>query len=384
MARDLYDVLGVERTATEAEVKKAYRRLAMEHHPDRNDGDKAAEEKFKQVTEAYEVLRDPGQRARYDRFGMAGIKGGGASPGGFGFHHVDLAEALSIFMRDFGGLGGFDAFFGGGQRARREQRRGQDVRVKLRLTFDEVAHGVTRTLQLKTLERCHACEGSGAAPGSNPQTCPTCGGAGEVRRAAQSLFGQFVSVAPCPTCEAEGSVVSDPCPECRGDGRVRREKQVEVEVPAGVTGENYITLRAKGVAGPRNGPYGDLLVQFEVEEDRRFERHGDDLLYDLPLSFSHAALGGEVQVPTPYGAETLTVPAGTQSGTVFTLSGKGLPNVSSGRKGTLYVRARVWTPVKLSPELKQLLEQLSGIEGEPPKEGLGKRIWDKMKEAFGT
>jgi molecular chaperone DnaJ len=384
MARDLYDVLGVERTASEAEVKKAYRRLAMEYHPDRNDGDKAAEERFKEATEAYEVLRDPDQRARYDRFGMSGIKGGPAGAGGFGFHHVDLSEALNIFMRDFGGMGGFDAFFGGGQRARREQRRGQDVRVKLRLTFDEVAQGVTRTLKLKTLERCEACDGGGAAPGSSPQPCSTCGGAGEVRRAAQSLFGQFVSVAPCPACDGEGSVVSDPCTECRGDGRVRREKQVDVEVPAGVTGENYITLRGKGVAGPRNGPYGDLLVQFEVEEDRRFERHGDDLLYDLPLSFSHAALGGEVEVPTPYGAETLTVPGGTQSGTVFTLRGEGLPNVSSGRKGTLYVRARVWTPDKLSPELKQLFEQLSEIEGEPPKEGLGKRIWDKMKEAFGT
>ena len=384
MAQDLYDVLGVDRAASEAEVKKAYRRLAMEHHPDRNDGDAAAEEKFKEVTEAYEVLRDPQQRAQYDRFGMAGIKGGRAGAAGFGFHHVDLAEALSIFMRDFGGLGGFDAFFGGGQRARRDQRRGQDVRVKLRLTVEEVAHGVTRTLRLKTLERCEQCDGSGAASGASPRPCPTCGGAGEVRRAAQSVFGQFVSVAPCPTCDAEGTVVSDPCPECRGDGRVRREKQVEVEVPAGVSGENYITLRGKGVAGPRNGPYGDLVVQFEVEEDRRFERHGDDLLYDLPLSFSHAALGGEVAVPTPYGDEVLTIPAGTQSGTVFTLGGSGLPSVSSGRKGTLYVRARVWTPAKLSPELTQLFEQLSEIEGEPPKEGLGRRIWDKMKEAFGT
>jgi molecular chaperone DnaJ len=384
MARDLYDVLGVDRNASEAEVKKAYRGLAMEFHPDRNDGDQAAEEKFKEVTEAYEVLRDPQQRAQYDRFGMAGVKGSGAGAGGFGFHHVDLAEALSIFMRDFGGLGGFDAFFGGGQRARRDQRRGQDVRVKLRLTVEEVAHGATRKLQLKTLERCEPCEGSGAASGSSPRPCPSCGGAGEVRRAAQSVFGQFVSVAPCPTCEAEGTVISDPCPECRGDGRVRREKQVEVEVPAGVSGENYITLRGKGVAGPRNGPYGDLVVQFELEEDPRFERRGDDLLYDLPLSFSQAALGGEVMVPTPYGEEALTVPVGTQSGTVFTLPSHGLPNVSSGRKGTLYVRARVWTPAKLTPELQRVLEQLSEVEGEPPKEGLGRRIWDMMKEAFGT
>lgn len=383
MARDYYEVLGVERGATEAEVKKAYRRLAMQYHPDRNDGDPAAEEKFKEATEAYEVLRDPQKRARYDQFGMAGVRGG-AGAGGFGFAHVDLAEALGIFMRDFGGLGGFDAFFGGGQRARRQQRRGQDVRVSVSLSLDEVAHGATRTLKLKTLDRCEPCGGTGTKPGTEPATCPTCGGAGEVRRTSQSLFGQFVSVSVCPNCEGEGTVVREACDACGGDGRVRREREVKVEVPAGVAPNNYITLRGQGVAGPRNGPTGDLLVEFQIEDDPRFERRGDDLIHDLPLSFSQAALGAEVEVPTPYDSETISVAPGTQSGHVFQLRGRGLPNVGTGRRGTLYVRVQVWTPRRLSKELRDLFERLSQIEGEPPKdEGLGRKLWDKMKEAFG-
>jgi molecular chaperone DnaJ len=383
MDRDLYEILEVDRTASESEIKKAYRRLAMQYHPDRNDGDKDAEEKFKEVTEAYEVLRDPRQRAHYDQFGAAGIPGGAAS--GFGFHHVDLGEALSMFMREFGGLGGFDAVFGGGERARRRQRRGQDIRASVRVTLEEVAKGATRTLRLKALERCQRCDGSGAEPGTSATTCPTCGGAGEVRRASQSLFGQFVSVVPCPTCGAEGRVVERPCQECQGDGRVRKEREVRVEVPPGISANHYITLRGEGVAGPRNGPPGDLLVEFDVEEDRRFERHGDDLVYDLPVSFSQAALGCEVTVPTPYGEEPLTVPAGVQGGTVLTLRGVGLPNVSHGRKGSLHVRVGVWTPTKLTPEMRALFEQLAGVEGEPPKdESLGRRLWEKMKEAFGT
>ena len=386
MARDFYDVLGVDRSASETDIKKAYRRLAMEHHPDRNAGDESAEERFKEVTEAYEVLGSAEQRARYDRYGMAGLKGGQAGPAGFGeFHHVDLSEALSMFMREFGGMGGFDAFFGGGRRARQQQQRGQDIRAKVRVTLGEVASGTTRTLKLKALDRCKACGGSGAARGTTPVRCSTCNGVGEVQRTAQSLFGQFVSVAPCPTCAAQGTVVEHPCEECHGDGRVRGERDVKVDVPAGVADNNYLTIRGGGVAGPRNGKPGDLLGEFEVEEDPRFERRGDDLVHDLPRSFSEAALGGAVTVPTPYGDEEIEVPPGTQSGTVLTLKSRGLPNVNNGRKGTLYVRVRVWTPPKLTPELQELFEQLSRIEGEPPKEeSLGRRLWEKMKEAFGT
>ncbi len=290
-----------------------------------------------------------------------------------------------MFMREFGGLGGFDAIFGGGERARRSQRRGQDIRAAVRVTLEEVAQGATRTLRLKALERCEPCEGSGAQPGTTPTPCPTCGGAGEVRRASQSLFGQFVSVVPCPTCGAEGRVVEHPCEQCQGDGRVRKEREVVVEVPPGISDHHYITMRGEGVAGPRNGPPGDLIVEFGVEEDGRFQRHGDDLVYDLPVSFSQAALGCEVAVPTPYGEEQLEVPAGVQSGTVLTLRGAGLPNVSHGRKGSLHVRVGVWTPTKLSAELRALFERLAEDEGEPPKdESLGRRLWEKMKEAFGT
>ncbi len=383
MARDLYDVLGVTREASESEIKKAYRRLAMEYHPDRNNGDKAAEEKFKEASEAYEVLRDPQKRSQYDRFGMAGMRGGA---GGSGYHHVDLSEALSIFMRDFGGMGGFDSIFGGGARERRSRRRGQDIRATVKLQLKDVAHGTKRTLRLRSLTRCEHCEGSGAEPGSSTEACPTCGGAGEVRHASQSIFGQFVSVSACPTCNAEGTVVAEPCGECRGDGRVRKEREVEVDVPPGVDTNNYITMRGQGVAGPRNGPAGDLIVEFEVEDDTRFQRRGADLVYHLPVSFSQAALGAEMSVPTPYGDEALEVPAGVQSGTVLQLRGKGLPDVASGQKGTLYVRVQVWTPKEMSREVRALFEQLKDVEGEPPAEdeSFGRKLWERMKEVFGT
>jgi molecular chaperone DnaJ len=382
MQTDFYEVLGVPRDASNDDIKKAYRKLAMKYHPDRNSGDKAAEEQFKELAEAYDVLRDPRKREAYDRFGMAGLKGG---PGaGFGFHEFDLSEALSMFMRDFGGMGGFDAIFGGGQRGRRDRQRGQDIRVSLKLTLEDVAHGATRTIKLKALAPCEECGGSGARKGSSPQTCQTCGGVGEVRRAQQSLFGQLVSVTACPACQGEGTVVSEPCEVCRGDGRTRKDSVVDIEVPPGVSSENYITLRGKGAAGPRKGPPGDLLVELEIEEDSRFERRGDDLVYDLPLAFSQAALGGDFQIPTPYGEETIEIAAGTQSGSVVSMRGKGLPNLNSGRRGTLHVRVQVWTPTNLTPELREVFAQLSELEGDPPSEdSLGRRIWNRMKEAFG-
>ena len=384
MPRDFYEVLGVSRDASSDEVKKAYRKLAMQYHPDRNEGEMAAEEKFKEVSEAYDVLNDPQKRQIYDQYGMAGLKGGGG--GGFGgFHTFDLSEALNMFMRDFGGMGGFDSFFGGGQRERRSRRRGQDIKVSLDLAIKDVAHGSTRKIKLKTLHGCDNCGGTGASPGSNPGTCQTCGGRGEVRRAQQSLFGQLVSVGTCPTCNGEGSVVSEPCEECRGDGRVRRDTVVDIEVPAGVSNENYLTLRGKGAAGPRNGPHGDLIVQLNVLDDSRFERRGDDLVYDLPVSFSQAALGHDFEIPTPYGDETIEIPAGTQSGTIVTVRGQGLPNLNDGRRGALHVRVQVWTPTKKTPEMDNLFEQLADLEGDPPSEdGLGRRIWNRMKEAFGA
>lgn len=388
MARphDFYAVLDVPKGAGEAEIKKAYRKLAMEYHPDRNNGDKAAEEKFKEITEAYEVLRDPEKRAAYDRYGMAGVRGGGGGRGGggFGFTHFDLSEALNIFMRDFGGLGGFDALFGGGQRAQRDRRRGQDLKVALKLTLAEVATGATKTVRLRTLDLCPVCQGSGARTGTRAVTCGTCGGSGEVRRQAQSIFGQFLTVSPCPSCAGEGTVVPSPCERCGGDGRIKAEKAVQIDVPAGVADHHYLTLRGQGVPGPRGGPPGDLIAVLDIKDDPRFERHDDDLVYDLPISFTQAALGAEVQVPTPYGQATLRIQQGTQTGTVYRLRGKGLPRLGEGGHGDLHVRMHVWTPTKLTAEQRRVLEQLAPIESAPPAtEGSGRRLWDDLKRAFG-
>jgi molecular chaperone DnaJ len=373
---EYYDLLGVAKDASEADIKKAYRKMAMELHPDRNRAEDA-EEKFKEVTEAYEVLKDPDKRARYDRYGKAGLGGNAGSQGYGGFHHVDLSEALNIFMRDFGG---FEGMFGQGQRS--ESRRGQDIRVSVKISLAEVAAGAKRTIKLKTLDRCETCEGTGARKGSKPTACTTCSGSGEVRRAARSMFGQFVQVSPCPTCSGEGVVIAKPCEDCRGEGRVRADKTVQVEIPAGVSENNYLTLRGQGAVGPRNAPPGDLLVMIEVKGDERFERDGDDLVMDLPLSFSQAALGLAFTVPTPHGDERITVPPGTQAGTVLKLKGKGLPRLGHGGRGDLLIRAHVWTPETLSDDQIRLFKELARVEGEPQKRAAG--FCAKIKEALGA
>jgi len=375
---DFYELLGVSRDCSEDDLKKAYRKLAMQYHPDRNKAPDA-EVRFKEIAEAYEVLRDPDKRAAYDRYGKAGV--GGAAGGPAGFHHVDLAEALNIFMRDFGGMGGFDSLFGGG-REPAESRRGQDVRVTVKLSLLDVATGSKRTVKLKTHVACAACGGTGGAKGVRPSRCSTCGGAGEVRRTARSMFGQFVSVSACPTCSGEGTVITDPCEVCRGDGRVRGERTVAVEIPAGVSSNNYITLRGQGSVGRRGGPAGDLLVMIEVKEDERFERQGDDLYYDLALSFSQAALGTSVPIPTPHGEEKVSVPAGIQAGTVLRLKGKGLPRLGQSGTGDLNIRVTVWTPENLTDAQRKAFEDLSKIEGDPPRASGG--FWSKLKEALGA
>ena len=379
---DYYAILGVGRDADDPTIKKAYRKLAMQHHPDRNGGDREAEARFKEITEAYDVLRDPDKRRIYDRYGEAGLRGAGA--GAAGFHHFDLSEALNIFMRDFGGFAGFEEVFGGGMRQHAAERRGNDLRAALTLTLDEVARGAKKQLAFKVLVACEQCGGSGAKPGTRPVTCGTCGGAGQVRRAARSVFGQFVSVEACPTCGGEGRIIRETCGICRGDGRVRKERTVSVDVPPGVSAENYITLRGQGHAGPRGGPAGDLVVTLEVEEDPRFLRHGDDVVYDVQLSFSQAALGSDLTVPTPWGDEAVKVEPGTQAGTILRLRGRGLPHLGSGKKGDLHVRIGVWTPERLSPEMERLFRELARHEPEAAGGRAGRSFWDRMREALGA
>ncbi len=371
---DFYSTLGVARTANDDEIKQAYRKLAMQYHPDRNGGSKDAEEKFKAITEAYDVLRDPQKRAAYDRYGEAGLRGGG----GAGYHHVDLSEALNIFMRDFG-LG--DLFGGGGGRGQSSPRSGADVKVDLDLTMIEVATGVTKKVKLKLLDPCERCAGVGAEPGTSVQRCATCGGQGEVRRAQQSFFGQFVSVAPCPTCRGEGTMIQSPCRSCRGEGRQRGEHTLDIKVPAGVSTGQYMHMRGVGNAGVRGGPRGDVIVVFEVVEDDRFERDGEDLYCEVLVTYPQVVLGADVDVPGVTGPLTLRVPAGTQSGQVFTLRGRGLPRVNASGVGDLHVRVQVWTPQALGKEEERLIEKLHEVAEKPP-EKREKGFWAKMKEAI--
>jgi molecular chaperone DnaJ len=374
---DFYGVLGVERSASDDEIKKAYRKLAMTYHPDRNNGSKDAEERFKEITEAYDVLRDPQKRSAYDRYGEAGLRSGGA-----GFHHVDLSEALGIFMRDFGGFGGFEELFGG--RSGGGPRAGTDVKITLPLTLAEVASGVDKKINIKVLDPCDHCDGSGAEPGSKPQSCTTCSGTGEVRRAQRSFFGQFVTVAPCPTCGGEGRIIATPCRKCRGEGRMRGEKELSVKIPAGVATGQYMTLRAVGNAGARGAPRGDVHVMFEVADDARFERDGEDLYTEVLVTYSQLVLGSEVSVPAVHGHTMLSVPAGTQSGHVFHLRGRGLPRVNAAGTGDLHVRIQLWTPERLTEEERQLVTKLGELQPGVPADGRGKGFWAKMKEALGA
>ncbi len=376
---DFYDALGVARGASDDEIKKAYRKLAMQHHPDRNNGSKESEEKFKQLTEAYDVLRDPNKRAIYDRYGEAGLSGAGAG----GFHHVDLSEALNIFMRDFGGFGLGDLF--GGQR-QTGPRAGQDVKVTVELTLAEVASGAQKTFTLKLLDPCDKCAGLGMEPGTKPQKCHTCEGSGEVRRAQRSFFGQFVSVMPCPTCHGEGQIISTHCKKCRGEGRLRGEHSVPVQIPAGVATGQYMTLRGVGNAGPRGGARGDVLVVFDVKEDPRFERDGEDLYCEVLVTFPQLVFGGDVNVPTVNGTVSMRVSPGTASGQVLHLRGRGLPRVNGSGTGDLHVRVQLWTPDAdaMTDEERSLVKRLGELTASPPKQAREKGFWTRMREALGA
>ncbi len=362
---DYYEVLGVDRGASEEEIKKAYRKLALKYHPDRNPGSKDAEEKFKEVAEAYEVLRDPEKRARYDRFGHEGLRGGPAGAGGFaGF---DLSDALRSFLRDFGAGFSFGDLFGEEEPEAPGPRRGKDIQIRLPLTLQEIATGVEKTLRISRLETCTTCRGSGAEPGTAPSVCPTCKGGGRVKRVASSLFGQMVRVEVCPTCHGEGSVVTRPCTSCGGSGTQEGKATVSVKIPPGVSTGNYLTLRGQGHAGVKGGGRGDAYVLIVEKEDPYFERQGDDLLCRLPVSFATAVLGGEVEVPTLTGRVKVRIPPGTASGKIFRLRGKGLPHLNDARRGDLHVQVVVWVPEHLGRDQVALLRQLAGFGAlDPP------------------
>jgi molecular chaperone DnaJ len=371
----------VERGADADTIKRSYRRLALQYHPDRNSGSAEAEGKFKELTEAYEVLKDPDKRAAYDRYGHAGVKGAaGAGYGGFSFH-----DALEIFMRDFGGFGVEDIFGGGRQRRGTQSvRKGPDMRITFPLTLADVASGVKRTVRIDVNDECGRCGGSGAAEGTAPVTCSTCGGAGEVRRVQRSFLGQLVSVMPCPECGGEGQRIERVCEQCGGRGVERATRELEISVPPGVSTGDYLTLRAQGNAGVRGGPRGDVLVVLEVEEDERFLRDGADLIYELPVTFSQAALGTELEVPTIGGSARLRVAPGTQSGRLLRMRGRGLPQLRSTDRGDLIIRIVVWTPTSLSSEQEAAFRQLAKVEApaERVDDGRDRGFWSRVKEAL--
>jgi len=381
--RDYYQVLGLSRDATSDDIKKAYRRMALQYHPDKNPGSKEAEEKFKEATEAYEVLKDPQKRSTYDQFGHAGLSGAGGF-GGFDFTTFDLGDALRAFMRDFGSFGSvFDEFFGTtSTRTRRGYQKGQDLQIRLKLNLSEIATGVETKMKLKRLQKCEECNGTGAEKGNSKKVCPKCEGAGQIRRVSRSLFGQFVNVTTCDYCNGEGMVIDKPCPICRGDGRTKGSSTISVKIPPGVTTGNYIQLRGAGNAGPRGGPAGDVIVLIEEQEHPNFQRRGDDIVHETLLSFTQAALGDEITVPTLDGKINLKIPSGTQSGKTFKLKGRGIPHLHGYGRGDEIIQVLVWVPTRLTPEEKKLLKELASKENIKPPEG-DKGFFEKLKESLG-
>ena len=370
--RDYYEVLGVARGASDQDLKKAYRRLAHQYHPDKNQTDPEAEEKFKEAAEAYAILSNADQRQRYDRFGHAGVASSAAS-GAWGAPGFGGIEDI---LGDLFGFG--DVFSAGGRGGSRRtaSQRGADLRYDLEITLEQAAEGMTAQLRIPKLETCDTCTGSGAKPGTKPEICRTCQGAGQVR------FQQgFFSVArTCSSCRGVGQVISSPCETCRGSGRVEHEKSIEVKIPAGVETGSRLRLQAEGESGTFGGSPGDLYVVIHVAEHEEFERQGNNLYASVPVTFAQAALGAEVQVKTLHGNETLKVPAGTQTGTVFRVRGQGMPVLGGRGKGDLFVSVSVITPTSLSREQRKLLEQLAKIETEDLQD---KRLVDKVRDIFG-
>ena len=377
--RDYYEVLGIEKGASEEEIKRAFRKMALKYHPDRNQGDKEAEEKFKEVNEAYSVLSDPELKKKYDMFGPAGVDlsaqagpGAGQWTGGSGgFDGVDLGDIFGDF---FGG-----GFGGGSARRRNAPTKGRDLQLSLRITFEEAAFGTSKTIEVRKYVKCEKCSGSGAAPGTSKHTCSKCGGTGQIRTVRNSLFGQVQTASPCPDCNGTGQIIDTPCPDCHGTGQVMKNIKIEVNIPAGVDDGSVIPIRGQGEPGTNGGPNGDLFVVLAVAPHKLFEREGNDLYLDIPISFTQAALGDEITVPTLEGKVSYKVPAGTQPGTVFRLRGKGVADVHGGRKGDLYVKVTLEVPTKLNAEQKKIVKEMGdkvGIECYKKKTGWAQKLKD--------
>jgi molecular chaperone DnaJ len=379
--RDYYEVLGVSREATEDEIKKAYRKLARKYHPDVNKEDKDAAEKFKEINEAYEVLKDPEKRARYDQFGHAGVGQGGFDAGDFG---------------GFGGFGGFGDFgsdifddifdiFGGsfGRSRRRGPTRGADIRYDLEITLEEAAFGAEKEVEIFRMESCKNCNGTGAKPGTMPKTCPSCGGSGQVRRVQNLGPMQFTNVTTCTNCGGRGTIIEEPCPKCHGRGQSKVGRKIKIKVPAGVDTGSQLRMSGEGEPGELGGPPGDLYVVIRVKPHKLFVRQGDDLIYQAPISFVQATLGDEIDVPTLEEKVKLKIPEGTQPGTRFRLRSKGIPHLRGYGRGDLIVQVEVVIPKKLNDKQKELLVKFAKISGEDIKP-TSKGLFRKMKDAFGV
>ncbi len=359
--RDYYEVLGLQKGASEDDIKKAFRKLAMKYHPDKNPGDKEAEEMFKEINEAYAVLSDPEQKSKYDRFGHAGVDpnsfaggfGGFGGAGGFG----GFEDIFDMFGGAFGGSSPFGSAFGG-QRRSNSPRKGNDIQKSLTIDFMEAAFGTKKHIKLTKYVKCKNCSGTGAAPGTSKKACTRCGGTGEIRTQQRTPLGTFQSVSPCPDCNGTGEINESPCPDCGGTGRVRDTVNITVNIPAGVDTDSVIPIRGQGEPGYNGGPDGDLYIVLNVRPHKLFERRGQDLWLEIPISFNQAALGDEIVVPTLEEKVSYKVPAGTQPGTVFRLKGKGIKNLRSNRRGDLYVRVSLEVPTKLNKKQKKAIEDM--------------------------
>jgi molecular chaperone DnaJ len=383
--RDYYEILGISKTASTEEIKKSYRKVAMQFHPDRNPGDKSAEEKFKEAAEAYEILSDQDKRAQYDRYGHAGVSnnGRGGHPGGMNMEDI-FSQFGDIFGEDI-----FGSFFGGGGggRSRGGQRargtRGSNLRIKLKLNYEEIAKGVTKSIKVKKYITCQVCNGSGAKDKGSIQNCSTCGGSGQVRKVTNTFLGQMQTVTTCPSCNGEGTTITAKCTNCQGEGRVYGEETVSIDIPAGVQEGMQLNISGKGNAGERGGMAGDLIILIEEEAHKELQRDGLNVAYDLHISFTDAVFGLQVEVPTIDGRAKIKIPAGTQSGKVFRLKGKGFPAVNSYEKGDQLVHVNVWTPQHVSSEEKAMLEKLSHSSNfKPNPDKNQKSFFDKMREMF--